>query len=310
MNHSVEEAAINTNNSVQQIDHLTVSELTADIFERRYRRPGKPVVISDFLGSGIDWDLDFLAMNLGDQEFAVRDYGEGHFETPKNQWSKYCDHLKLSIHEFIAHVRDGSAKQRNLYLAQNPIGESKAALSIAEQMNFLRQTLGFEPAIVEATLNLWFGPAGHTELLHFDPSDGTMMMMHGKKRVILYPPTQSPNLYPFGFYDVLPFWISQVNIEAPDLTRYPNFHKSDQYRYEVLLSPGQLLFIPAQWWHEVIAEGDGYVSSCNHFWKVRPLLRNFQSLQGVVLYIVNFLPWKWVLRFSQSIHQLKKIFKR
>ena len=297
-------------NDVHEIDHLTVSELTSDHFEQVYRRPGKPLVISDFFDSDIDWNLDFLSLNLGDQQFAVRDYGEGHFDTPKNQWTKYCDHIKLTIHEFIAHIRDGSAKQRNLYLAQNPIGGTKAALTIAGQMQLLTQTLGLEPAISEATLNLWFGPTGHTEPLHFDPSDGTMMMMHGKKRVVLYPPSQSPNLYPFGFYDVLPFWISQVNIEEPDLNKYPNFGKTQQNRYEVLLSPGQLLFIPAQWWHEVTAEGEGYVSSCNHFWKVRPLARNFQSFQGSVLYGVNFLPWKWVLRFSQSIHRLKKSLKR
>ncbi len=301
---------ISTLNAVQDVDHLTVSELTGDHFEHVYRRPGKPLVITDFLDSNIDWNLNFLSLNLGDQQFAVRDYGEDHFNTPKNQWTKYCDHIKLTIHEFIAHIRDGSAKQRNLYLAQNPIGDTKAALSIAGQMQFLTQTLGLEPAISEATLNIWFGPAGHTEPLHFDPSDGTMMVMHGKKRVISYPPSQSPNLYPFGFYDVLPFWISQVNIEEPDLNKYPSFGKAQRNRYEVLLSPGQLLFIPAQWWHEVVAEGEGYVISCNHFWKVRPLVRNFQSFQGFVLYVVNFLPWKWVLCFSQSIHRLKKSLKR
>ena len=291
---------------LKQIDHVSASRFSREVFQQLYRNQGKPFVIDDFLDHAIDWNLEFLESNLGDQLFAVRDYGEHHFATPKNQWTKYCNHLNLTIHKFIEHIRDGSAKSRNLYLAQNPIGSTQAAQSIADEMGFLTQNLGLIPAISEATLNLWFGPAGHTEPLHFDPSDGTMMMMHGSKQVVLYPPQQSRNLYPFGFYDVLPFWISRVNIDQPDLDRFPDFTKTELDRYEVVLNPGQLLYIPAQWWHEVTAQGDGYVCSCNHFWKVKPFTRNFQSLQGVVLFGINFLPWKWVLRFSQLIHRIKK----
>ncbi|MBL6987283.1 MAG: cupin-like domain-containing protein [Methylobacter sp.] len=288
------------------IDRFTKIELTAEKFDKNYRIPGRPVVVTDFLDSSIDWNLDFLRRHLGEGKFAVRDYGEGHFDAPRNQWTKYCDHVQMSIHDFATHITDGSAKKRNLYLAQNPIGETEAAKTIADEMRFLTQVLGFEPIIPEVSLNLWLGPAGHAEPLHFDPGDGTMMLLHGQKKVILYPPKQSANLYPFGFYDVLPFWVSQVNIEDPDLGEHPNFNKAQQDRYEVVLSPGQVLFIPTQWWHEVVAEGEGYVCSCNCFWKVKPLNRKFQSLRGAVLFAMNLLPWHWVLRFNRFIYKFKK----
>jgi hypothetical protein len=288
------------------IDQLTVAELTTEKFNKEYRVPGKPLVITDFLDNSVDWDLDFLCSHLGDRKFAVRDYGEGHFDAPRTEWTKYCDHVQMTIHDFAAHIKDGSAKKRNLYLAQNPIAETDALKSIATEMQFLTKTLGFEPIVPEASLNLWLGAAGHAEPLHFDPGDGTLIMMHGKKRVVLYPPKQSKNLYPFGFYDVLPFWVSRVNIDDPDLQIFPDFSKAEQDRYEVVLGAGQALFIPTQWWHEVIAEGEGYVCSCNHFWKVKPWWRKLQTLRGIVLFSMNLLPWNWVLRFNRFIYQFKK----
>lgn len=297
---------MNTEVKLNNIDHFSVSALNGGKFDKDYRRAGKPVVIDDFLDAAVDWDLDFLTSNLGDGEFAVRDYGEGHFEKPRYQWSKYCDHIKMTIQDFAQHLTDGSAKKRNLYLAQNPIGETLAAQSIAKEMQYITKELGFEEIIPEASLNLWLGPAGHAEPLHFDPGDGTLMLLHGKKRVILYPPKQTSNLYPFGFYDILPFWVSKVNVDKPDLTEHPKFSQAEADRYEVVLSPGQLLYIPTHWWHEVVAEGEGYVCSCNFFWKVRPFWRNFQTVRSTVLFVMNFLPWHWVIRFNRFIYKFKK----
>lgn len=293
---------MNRNN---KIDQLTVAELTPEKFDIDYLVVGRPVVITDFIASSVDWDLDFLCANLGDDEWMVRDYGSGHFDKPRYQWMKYCDHIKITIHTFAEHIRDGSGKARNLYLAQNPIGDTAAAKSISKEMQFLTQNLNFKPATPEASLNLWLGAAGHSEPLHFDPSDGTLMLLHGKKRVVLFPPRQTKNLYPFGFYDILPFWVSQVDVDQPDLNVHPQFSQAEDERYEVTLSPGQLLFIPTHWWHEVVAEGEGYVCSCNFFWKVRPFKRNFQTLQSTVLWAVNRFPWHWVIRFNRFIYQLK-----
>ncbi|NJA08167.1 MULTISPECIES: cupin-like domain-containing protein [Methylomonas] len=288
------------------IDRLSVAELNREEFNRKYRVPGKPLVITDFLAETVDWDLDFLCKHLDGRKFQVRDYGSGHFDAPRREWTKYCDHIQMTMGDFAAHLRDGSAKSRNLYLAQNPIGDSEAVKTIADEMRFLTETLGFEPIIPEASLNLWLGASGHVEPMHFDPGDGTLIMMHGEKRVVLYPPKQSKHLYPFGFYDVLPFWVSQVNSLAPDLDAYPDFSKAAADRFEVVLSPGQLLFIPTQWWHEVIAQGEGYVCSCNHFWKVKPWRRRFQTIRGFVIQAMNLFPWRWVLRFNRFIYQFKK----
>lgn len=292
-------------NSSLSIDHVTTAELTPEKFDRQYRLPGKPVVVTDFINPPPDWDLEFLEANLGRDQWLVREYGAGHFDQPRYQWTKYCDHLKMTIDAFAGYLQDGSAKSRNLYLAQNPIGHTAAAQSIATELSFLTEKLKLEPAIPEACLNLWLGPAGHAEPLHFDPSDGTMMLLHGRKRVVLYPPEQTRDLYPFGFYDILPFWVSGVDIDRPNLEVHPRFSRAQQHRYEVTLGAGQLLFIPTHWWHEVVAEGDGFVCSCNFFWKVRPFRRRLLTLRSTVLWAMNLLPWHWVVRLNRFIYQLK-----
>lgn len=48
--------------------------------------------------------------------------------------------------------------------------------------------------------------------------------------------------------------MSPVDIEEPDLTRYPLF--SDARRVQCSLRPGDVLFMPAFWWHEVRSQPD------------------------------------------------------
>ena len=42
--------------------------------------------------------------------------------------------------------------------------------------------------------------------------------------------------------------MSQVDLEQPDLQKFPRFGRAK--RYELMLEPGDMLFIPAFWWHQ------------------------------------------------------------
>jgi [protein]-arginine 3-hydroxylase / protease len=43
--------------------------------------------------------------------------------------------------------------------------------------------------------------------------------------------------------------ISAVDVEAPDLQRFPEFQ--DAAYVHTIMRPGDMLFIPARWWHFV-----------------------------------------------------------
>jgi lysine-specific demethylase 8/hypoxia-inducible factor 1-alpha inhibitor (HIF hydroxylase) len=87
------------------------------------------------------------------------------------------------------------------------------------------------------------------------------------------------NLYPFPIFIHLRHGLklrssfSQVYPENPDFQSFPKLKKALRHKYEVILNQGEVLFIPAGWWHEVTALGDEMVCSVNRFWGVYPTSR-------------------------------------
>lgn len=98
-------------------------------------------------------------------------------------------------------------------------------------------------------INAWFGPPGTVTPPHTDPHQNLLAQVVGRKYVRLWPPSATAKLYPFqsGFTTNA----SQVNIEDPDLERFPMY--KGLHHLDCLLSPGDMLFIPRGWWHFVKA---------------------------------------------------------
>jgi len=73
------------------------------------------------------------------------------------------------------------------------------------------------------------------------------VQVSGRKKVILIPPEQSDLVY----YPCREFGrnlhFSPVEAERPDLDRHPRFARATPW--EVTVQPGDMLFIPAAWWH-------------------------------------------------------------
>ncbi|KAF9195753.1 Lysine-specific demethylase 8 [Haplosporangium sp. Z 11] len=112
-------------------------------------------------------------------------------------------------------------------------------------------------------LNAWFGPCGTVSPMHTDPYHNLLAQVVGKKYVRLYAPKETQNLYCYGSGPEKESMgdqqdgkeatmlnnTSQVDVEHPDLERYPRFAEA-QY-VEAILEPGELLYIPFQWWHYI-----------------------------------------------------------
>ena len=128
------------------------------------------------------------------------------------------------------------------YLAQHPLLDQIEAL----YEDVERNPCGLHPTNV----NVWIGTGGTRTPLHFDSYDNILVQVVGAKYVRLYDTKQTPQLYvskdkSYGLQGNM----SEIDCEMEDFEKHP-LAKSCPYR-EVLLLPGDCLFIPSRYWHYV-----------------------------------------------------------
>ena len=105
---------------------------------------------------------------------------------------------------------------------------------------------------------------------HFDNTENIACVVGGRRRFTLFPPDQIGNLYP-GPLDLTPAGqpISLVDVRNPDLDRFPRFAEALRAAEVAELAPGDAVYIPALWWHNVEALEDFNVL-VNYWWRDVP----------------------------------------
>jgi hypothetical protein len=117
--------------------------------------------------------------------------------------------------------------------------------------------------------SLWIGNRSRIAA-HQDVPDNLACLVAGRRRFMLFPPDQLPNLY-IGPLDFTPAGqaISLVDIARPDLERFPRFAQALAQAQVAELEPGDALFIPSLWWHHVEALAPFNVL-VNYWWRRSP----------------------------------------
>ncbi|MDF2178787.1 cupin-like domain-containing protein [Aliiglaciecola sp. CAU 1673] len=120
-------------------------------------------------------------------------------------------------------------------------------------------------------VSVWIGNQSRIAA-HYDFPQNIACCAVGKRRFILFPPEQIENLY-VGPLEITPSGqpISLVDMQNPDLTRFPRFAKAMESALVAELEPGDALFIPSMWWHQVQS-----LSACNvlvnYWWRNSPAI--------------------------------------
>jgi hypothetical protein len=102
-----------------------------------------------------------------------------------------------------------------------------------------------------AAPRIWLGNAVTTPT-HLDEWFNIGCVVLGRRRFTLFPPEQIANLY-VGPLDYAPTGapMSLVQLHAPDFERFPLFREALAHARRAELGPGDALFIPPLWWHNV-----------------------------------------------------------
>jgi Cupin-like domain len=219
------------------------SGLSEREFLDEYYAQNKPVVLTDVCDrwpARSLWNPSYLADTLGGAEVEVM--------TNRNADPNYeinaDDHkFRMPFNEYVAKM--GATKQDNdVYLvANNKLLEMPEALPLWDDFELDERYLRPDPNHSQAFL--WLGPAGTITPLHHDTVNLLFNQVAGLKQFILIPSLEIHQLYNhLAVY-------SEVDPLAPDLERYPKFRDAHQIHLDI--RPGESLFVPAGWWHHVVA---------------------------------------------------------
>ena len=94
----------------------------------------------------------------------------------------------------------------------------------------------------------WLSAAHTSAPMHRDVAQNIFFQLVGRKRFYLYPPAATPWLYSHPLSSALPNY-SRFDPEQPDYERFPLSRRVQPL--EVILDPGDALYLPSRWWHQV-----------------------------------------------------------
>ena len=105
---------------------------------------------------------------------------------------------------------------------------------------------------------------------HYDVPDNIAFVCAGTRKFTLFPPSQLKNMY-VGPLEHTPAGqpISLVDIDNPDLTKFPKFKEAMEDGLTAELGPGDGIFIPSLWWHQVESFDDLNIL-INYWWRDVP----------------------------------------
>jgi hypothetical protein len=121
----------------------------------------------------------------------------------------------------------------------------------------------------QALASVWIGNRTRVAA-HYDAPDNIACVAAGHRRFTLFPPEALENLY-VGPLDLTPAGqpISLVDFAQPDLQKFPKFALAMQTAQVAELAPGDAIFIPSMWWHQVEAL-DSFNVLVNYWWRQTP----------------------------------------
>lgn len=218
---------------------------------------GRPVVITpaEELGAGrlqAPDDLRHVFNGLSVTVSAAQDRSS-RLQTGATNMSR-----RMTFADFASYVENPHERgAESLYLSQFPLDTVPVELG----SELMEPSFMPEGCSVVST-NLWYGPGGTVSPLHFDQNHNLLHQHHGHKHVILADPCQFHLLKPEGKNSAREH-VSSLELVTGSCTI--DLSALSFSCFETVLGPGDVLFVPAFWWHHVMSLE--VAISVNYWWR-------------------------------------------
>ena len=219
------------------------SRLSPGEFRDRYYAGNRPVILRDLMTdwqAPVKWTSDYLKRALGELVVEVMTNRES---DPRYEMHADRHRTPMRFGDYVDRVDSGRVTNDYNLVANNGFFQRFATHALLEDIRplapYLRPVKGGQQCF------LWFGPAGTVTPLHHDTSNILIAHVRGRKRYRLVPATQ----WRYVYHETGVF--GEVDPETPDWSRHPEFRRATVL--DVVLHPGEMLFMPVGWWHHVRA---------------------------------------------------------
>lgn len=206
---------------------------------RHHIRAGLPFVMPglarDWPACSV-WTPSYLASQCGETKIPVSHYPDG---------TTLAEKVQLTVAEYVAALQATPQSYRHYYMESVDLDELSSALYRDLCLpDFLQGLPG-------ATDTVFFGyGTGSCCHIHAHEESFVLQLM-GEKVFHLYPPEDVANLY----FEPLSadYRRSRIDFENPDPVRFPRMRQLSPC--EVVMRPGDGLYLPLHWAHWTAAEG-------------------------------------------------------
>ena len=213
--------------------------LSLDNLRCFYLRAGQPVILTDVLNQSpaiSKWTDQYLKDKVG-QLTVTCCRGRESAENPCRDIKRFL--TEMSFADFVDEIQE-TPETNDFYLVGNNnfIKQEGADILFRDIDRRLNRYLhkGMKPQYS----SFWYGPKGTVTDLHYDPVCVLYGQFRGRKRFRLLSP-----------YNAIALLEAQGNYSPVDLDDAAQ--RMGDLVYDVVLHPGELLLLPAGWWHQVTA---------------------------------------------------------
>lgn len=231
------------------------------------------------------WSNDYLIKHCGNKVITICFFQQNFLQDYKkfayNYNSDSYDEKEMQYKEYIKNIKYRTKKN------DNDVGCYLQEVSFEKYFHELVGDVTYPKYLNRKPwVNFWHGFSSKnftsTSTLHFDRIHNIYVQIRGQKRFLLFPPSNYLSFYPPLEDSSGRGHNSKVNPDLLQLELFPKFPW--QERIEVILQPGEIIYIPPFWWHHVTSVNENislsfwYDIKIQDFFKQKKMLSVFLNI--------------------------------